>query len=340
MTLPDVAMSGAVRLGPDVTCDGFLADAKARVQTHVHSDHMDGFDSSKGCQEVLVSKGTKQLLVLDYNADLPYRSNLKTLEWGAFHDIGGSRVCLLPCGHMLGAVQVLVELSTGERLGYSGDFQWPIEDVVQVDSLVVDATYGSPTSVRRFTQGECELRFLELVGQQLARGPVYIYSHRGTTQRALQLLSEEVDCHLVGSRRLCQEAEVYREFGYPIGIVLAEDSKEGVEALRERRCVRFFGSQDRRAVDTESVSVVKLTARFCTPDDPVVEYSKRAFGVALSNHADFEGTLQYIKCSGAKYVVTDNTRGGKGYELALQISSRLGIEARPSSNFETGEWGR
>ena len=339
MTYPDVAMSGAVCLGPDVSCDGFLADSKARVQTHVHTDHMDGFESSKGCQEVLVSEGTKHLLILDYNADLPYRTNLRTLEWGVFHDIDGTMVCLLPCEHMLGAVQVLVELPTGERLGYSGDFQWPIDDVMQVDALVVDSTYGSPRSVRRFTQGECELRFLELVSQRLARGPVYIYSHRGTTERALQLLSEEVDCVLVGSRRLCKEVEVYREFGFPIGTVLAEDSIEGAEALKETRCIRFFGFQDRRPVDTDCVSVVKLTARFCTPDDPVVEYAERSFGVALSNHADFEGTLEYIQRTGAKYVVTDNTRGGKGYELALQVKSRLGIEARPSSNFETGEWG-
>ena len=32
--------SGTVRLGPDVCCDGFSRHVKARVQTHVHVDHM------------------------------------------------------------------------------------------------------------------------------------------------------------------------------------------------------------------------------------------------------------------------------------------------------------
>ena len=29
----------------------------------------------------------------------------------------------------------------------------------------------------------------------------------------------------------------------------------------------------------------------------------------------------------AKYVVTDNTRGGKGYQLAAAIKQRLGVES-------------
>ena len=124
---------------------------------------------------MLVSRGTKHLLILDYNADLPYRSNIKTLDSGVFYQVNDSKVTIFPCGHMLGAVQVLVELPTGIRLGYSGDFQWPIDHVMQVDALVIDATYGSPQSVRRFTQGACESRLLELVNHRLARGPVYIY---------------------------------------------------------------------------------------------------------------------------------------------------------------------
>lgn len=67
-------------------------------------------------------------------------------------------------------------------------------------------------------------------------------------------------------------------------------------------------------------------------------FSERGYSVALSNHADFEGTLEYIIATGAKRVVTDNTRGN-GVELALAIQKRLGIEAKPSSNLDSREWG-
>lgn len=340
MRYPDVAMSGAVCLGPDVTCDGFLSSSQARVQTHIHTDHMVGFDSSKGCQEILLSEPTRRLLIAEHNADLPYRSNLRSLDHGTAHGVNGSKVSLVPSGHMLGAVQVIVELPHGPRLGYSGDFHWPIDNVIQVDCLVVDATYGSPDKVRRYTQGECEVQFLALVRQQLTYGPLYIFAHRGAMQRALLLLFDELDCPLVGSDRLYNEVAVYRSFGYPIGEILRSDSLEGTAALQEGRFVRFFGTGDRRPPDTEGVSVIKLTAYFSRPDDPVVEYSERSFGVALSNHADFCGTLEYIRATGTKLVVTDNTRGGRGLELAAEIRQRLGIEARPSSNFQTRGWGQ
>lgn len=336
----DVAMSGAVSLGPDITCDGFLHAARARVQTHIHSDHMAGFESSKGCQEIIVSEPTRQLLILEHNADLPYRSNLKSVNDGSAYDINGSKVTLVPSGHMLGAVQVIVEQPSGLRLGYSGDFHWPIDNVIQVDALVVDATYGSPSNVRRYTQGECEARFLTLMKERLARGPVYIYAHRGSLQRALQLLTDEIDCPFVGSSRLCKEVQVYRNFGYAIGEITQSNSPDGVRTLRENRYIRVFGTGDQRPSDTTTASIIKLSAYFAKPDEPIVEYSERAFGVAMSNHADFFGTLEYVRSSGARLVVTDNTRGGKGYELALEIKQRLGIEARPSSNFETREWGR
>jgi putative mRNA 3-end processing factor len=100
---------------------------------------------------------------------------------------------------MLGAVQVLVQLADGARLGYSGDFQWPLDQVIQVDAWVVDSTYGSPRNVRRYTQGECEEKFVTLINQQIARGPVYVYAHRGSLHRALQLISGEIDAPLIGS---------------------------------------------------------------------------------------------------------------------------------------------
>src|SRR5690242_11296719 len=98
----DVAMSGAVILGPDVTCDGFLREAKARVQTHIHSDHMRDFASSKGLQEIILSEPTRQLLIFELDADLPYRSNIRSLNDESQHEVNESRVSLVSSGHMLG----------------------------------------------------------------------------------------------------------------------------------------------------------------------------------------------------------------------------------------------
>ena len=335
-----VAMpSGAVSLGPDVVCDGFLRTAKIRVQTHVHLDHMDSFETSKGCQQIIASKPTLRLLIAEFNADLPFRANVKSIEYGEPYTVPDSRISLVPSGHMLGAAQVINELNSGLRLGYSGDFQWPLDEVIQVDALVVDSTAGSPTSVREFSQGTCEEQFVGLLRRLLNRGPVHVKAHRGTLHRALQIITDEVDCQIIASRKLSKEADVYRDFGYTIGPLVIHPSPESTDLLRDSRYVRVFGTGDHVPTDLGRGSRIVLSAYFTRPDIPVVEYSDRAFAVAMSNHADFEGTLEYVKHTNAKFVVTDNARNGKGYELAAAIKQRLGIEAQPSSSFASNEWG-
>ena len=75
------------------------------------------------------------------------------------------------------------------------------------------------------------------------------------------------------------------------------------------------------------------------PNDPILEYGAHSFRVALSDHADFDGTLAYVEATGARHVVTDNTRGGKAIVLADELRRRLGIAAKPSSNKATKDWG-
>ena len=336
----DVVMPwGAVVLGPDVVCDGFVREAVARVQTHVHLDHMHNFETSKGCQQIIASKPTLSLLIAEFNADLPYRSNITALPELQRRKVGASEVSLVSSGHMLGAVQVVAELEGGMRVGYSGDFQWPLDQVIEVDALVLDSTYGAPRNVREFSQGHCEEVFAQLVHRLIARGPVHIKAHRGTLHRALQIINDDIGCPVIGSQRLSREVSVYTEFGYTIQPLIVHPSDEANLLLKEGRYVRVYGTGDQSPVDIPFGSKIVLSAYFTRPDTPIIEYSERAYGVAMSNHADFEGTMDYVMATKAKFVVTDNTRGGKAYELADAIKQRLGIEARPSSGEESREWG-
>src|SRR5882762_9921934 len=119
----DVAASGVITLGPDITCDGFHRDRGVRIQTHIHLDHMHNFETSKGLQDIYLSEATLQLLIAEFNADLSARINVNMipLQFGEARNIKSSRVTLVPSDHMLGSVQVAVELCDGMRVGYSGD---------------------------------------------------------------------------------------------------------------------------------------------------------------------------------------------------------------------------
>ncbi len=335
----DVTAKGAVLLGDKVVCDGFVHGYPYRVQTHVHADHMEDFDSSKGFQRIYMTEPTRQLLIAELNAELKHRDNVRGIPVASIVELDDLQIELVPNGHMLGCVQTAVTLTCGTRLGYSGDFQWPIDRVIEVDALVIDSTYGSPSSIRRYTQQEAESRFVDLVREKIRFRPIIIKAHKGTLQRALELLDDRVSVPLIGTDRLCKEAEVYRSFGYSIPTLLSITSDEGKSALVESRYIRVYGTGDGLPADPSTATTITLSAYMTDPRQPVLEFSDRAYRVALSGHADFMGTLEYVRATGAQYVVTDNSRGGHAVELAIALRSHLGLEVRPSGQAISRSWG-
>ena len=329
----DVFDNGTVRLGSKTVCDGYAGGFPFRVQTHIHDDHMGEFDKSKGFQDLFMSPETRALLIAERNADLTYRDNLIPIRRGVEYALDdGSSLTLLPSGHMLGSCQVALELPDGVRCGYSGDFSWPLDQVMQVDELVVDSTYGSPASVRRYTQNEAESCLLEIVCQRLRNGSVHVKAYRGTVERVLHVLAGNVDVPILASGRLIREVEVYQSHGFAVGALEALDSEAARLALRERSYVRLYSKGDRFGNELVEGTTVACSAYMVGTDHPLLKFSERAYRVALSNHADFEGTLAYVKATGAGTVVTDNTRN-HGIDLAIAINAYLeGVHAQPSTN--------
>ena len=110
------------------------------------------------------------------------------------------------------------------------------------------------------------------------------------------------------------------------------ESEDGRAAVREPRYVRLYAKGDAFGSELIEGTSITLSAYMVNGDDPLLKFSDRAYRVALTNHADFEETLAYVEATGARNVVTDNTRTG-GVDLAHAIRRRLpGVRARPSSN--------
>ena len=329
----DVFGNGAVRLGGKTVCDGYAWGYPFRVQTHIHDDHMGDFNKSKGEQDLFMSPETRELLIAERNADLEYRDNLIPLQRGLQMELkDGSKLTLLPSGHMLGSCQVALELSNGIRCGYSGDFAWPLDEVIQVDELVVDSTYGNPASVRRYTQNEAEGCLLEVVCQCLRQGSVHIKAHRGTVERVLHVLAGNVHVPILATSRLIGEIDVYQNHGFSSEVVERLDSDIGRAALKKCSYIRLYSKGDSFGNELIEGTSITCSAYMVGTDNPLLKFSERAYRVALSNHADFEGTLAYVEATGAKRVVTDNTRT-HGIDLAIAINQRLpNVRAEPSTN--------
>lgn len=335
----DVLNDGAVVLGDDIVCDGYAPNRGYRVQTHVHVDHMANFDRSKGTQDIYLSPETRKLLIKEFNADLEFRTNLVPVNRGDTVELmDGLTLRLLPSNHMLGSCQVAVQLPDGRRLGYSGDFGWPLEEIIEVDELVVDSTYGSPRSVRHYTQAEAESSLMEVVLQQLRQGCVHIRAHRGTIERVLPALGGDIGVPVLASNRLIDDVSIYEQHGFAIGALISVESEDGIHAMKQRSYVRLYAKGDQFSNELICGGTTIICSAYRSDgDDPLRKFSDRAFSIALSNHADFEETIEFVKATNAKLVVTDNTRN-HGQELAIAINQRLdGVVARVSTNQEVRE---
>ena len=334
-----ISAKGAVQLGATVVCDGFIDGCKIRVQTHTHMDHMDQFTTSTGYQDVLMTPATRDLLIAEYNGTLAYHENIKAVPVGEPFREDGCEIVLLNNGHMLGSAQVAVTLPDGTRCGYSGDFSWPLDEVVQVDELVVDTTYGSPDSVRRFQEEEADTQLAELVVAKLHSGPIFLSAHRGTLQRSLSTLDDAVKCPVIVTPKTYKEIEVYRKWGYSLTQVISSDTLEAKQLRKGNRYIFVGGIKQGPHYLPKGATSIVLSAFRGSKKRPMTEYSDRAYNISLSGHADYRGTMEYIRATGAKTVLTDNTRGGHAVELALAIQQELGIEAMASEVQYRREWG-
>ena len=334
----EVSSSGAIILGSKVACDGFFAKASIRVQSHIHSDHMSDFNRSKLCQTIVCTEQTRDLLIAQRNADIQIRSNIRPVRSESYNFDGG-KIDLVASGHMLGSVQTRVEYDDGLTVGYSGDFNWPLDNVIQVEQLVLDGTSSTPNGPKRFPAKLIRERFLDIVGTGIANGPVHIIGGRGTINRAAQFLFGEFNVPLIGPNELCKEIDVYRKYGYAIDNIVNTNTADSEKIMAVGPYIRLYGLGDTDPVGIVGGTVLWMSAYMSNDKDPILTLADYRYRLAMSDHADFEGTLEYVSASGAKNVVTDNSRGGKAITLAQEIEQRLGIKSRPSKGTNPHDWG-
>ena len=108
----------------------------------------------------------------------------------------------------------------------------------------------------------------------------------------------------------------------------ASDTPEGKDVLRFGRYVRMYSKGDGDPIENSKGVSIVLSAFMVPRGQAILERSERAFRVALSNHADFAGTLAYVAATGAKQIITDNTRGPTALSLRRRFNPDLGSQRR------------
>jgi len=302
---------------------------------------MGQFSESKANQRIIASVPTRDLLLAELNADLRRRPNLIGVEADKPQAVNGALVELVASNHILGGVQVKLDAHDGYTLGYSSDFFWPMEKPIEVDELVVDATYGDPSRVRKFNQQLVEEVLIEEVLLRLRGGSsVAVIGFRGRLQYAMHLLAEHLKVPCIASDSACRLARVYEAHGYRMPELSVDSSDEAQAIIASKaQCVAFVPMPRRRQTPwIDSYAKVTLSAHMATPSSPLTTYGNGDFCLALTDHADFPGTIEYILATGAKKVWTD-PRSGNAFALANVLRREHGIESEMLLQEKGFGWG-
>jgi putative mRNA 3-end processing factor len=252
--------------------------------------------------------------------------NVKTLVYGKPFQFNNERLTLHRADHIIGAAQVLVEDEVGTRYVYTGDFKLSNTPILDADVLVIESTYGNPFQVRPFER-VVETALIDLVETGLRRGPVYVFGYHGKLQELMQILhGNKVKAPFIVPEKVFQVSKVCEKHGMHFGKVLLSSEEEAKAVIdRNEPCVAFYHMNSRRYVARHAFRISVSGWEFSCPRRQIAE---NEHVVALSDHADFNGLIRYVRESKPKLVITDNYRVGDATILAREITRRLGIEAK------------
>lgn len=302
-----VHSSGAILVGKKVEVDGFFG-RPFRVITHFHSDHLNGvFHSVKKARSILATQPTIESLEA-LGVKIP-RTKSASLGYNTPISIGDERLTLLFSRHVFGSAQVLVETENGERDGYTGDFKLPGTPIMKdLDTLILDVTYGSPEMVRRFKR-EIEVIMIDFIASLLSKGyPVTIYAYYGKMQEVMELLRKSgITAPFLMSSKAFELTRIAVRHGLKISDYFDESSEMGAEIMRTRWFIRFRHYNARRDTSTRAYNLFVTGWIF---DRPIREVNYRGWDyfIGYSDHADFEDTIYYVDEARPKNLIVDSTR--------------------------------
>jgi putative mRNA 3-end processing factor len=317
---------GAVLLGKNVACDAFEESKPLRVVTHAHADHMIGLQQSlRTCKKVLMTKATRDLIDVMMGPLFLMSGFVETLDYGKTLQYDDEHITFFPADHILGAAQVLVEDTEGTMIVYTGDFRVDGTPVLDVDFLVMEATYGNPTCKRSFEKDVKDL-LVSVVEEGLKHGTVYVFGYHGKLQEVMQILHETgIQAPFVAPERVFHVSRVCEQHGMRLGRLMLSEEKEAKELLeRNLPCVAFYHMGSRSKIGQRGFRVYVSGWEF---DSPCREIADKEYVIALSDHSDFDGLMEYVRRSKPKFVITDNFRVGYAETLAKEIRKHFGISA-------------
>ncbi|MBU0662720.1 MAG: hypothetical protein ABH854_00130 [Candidatus Diapherotrites archaeon] len=292
------------------------------IVTHAHSDHA----RICGGNTYLMTHETADLVKSPKHKKIPKTAKIITRKFGRKTTLSGFDISLHPSGHILGSAQVLAR-SGAATAAVTSDFNlqqsilFPPAEILHADVLVVESTFGLP----RYKFPEREdvyediIRWVNHATSQKRRHFVVLGGYStGKSQELTKILNEFCGISPVVHPRIFEQNDVYQKHGAKLGQYTSlGEGLNGSDVLImpphliSDDLIHALSMQLNRRVETAIATGWS---------------GRRHKTFPLSDHADFEQLLHYVRESEPKLVLTQH---GFAREFANSVQRKLGIPARP-----------
>ena len=332
---------GSISLNPLLACDGGTEmNEKYHVVSHAHTDH---FKPNKVVETyskdglVIMTELTRRLLQYSPITLGEHYLGLKTLNPGEPLKLDDLTIKFLDNNHILGSVQVEVkDYINNISTGYSGDFNSDIVEFIDVDYLVVDATYnGEIAQNRTWTPEDAETQLLERISEDLTLGPVNLIADSGLLQLIVHKLNlKDKHEYIIGKKEVSHFSKVYDDIGYDQPIGVDKTSDEAKQLFKNGKYLWIGNTLADWPFDVPRGKTYRVKNFSPSNEEAITKQSRSdsMYKVSLTCHANQEQIYEYIKGVNPKGVITDSSRNQTGsITLAKNIKKKLKIPAYASS---------
>lgn len=317
---------GAVLVDNSLSIDGH-GSSSLRIVTHAHSDHVRDLSKSLAqCRGVAATA-----LTLDLLTELGHtlsRGNAIRLDYGSKIKVDGLEVMLERTRHIPGSSQVIVVDEDGLKIVYTSDFKKPGGEtpIVESDILIVDAVYGSPSYVREFDD-YIESILADLTAQLLSKGPVIIQGYHGKLQEVMHVLRNYgIDAPYLLTPKTYKLTKAVEKYGLSIGNYFVLNSREGMELMRSNWFLLLDHLNSSYGYSLKELKASRIILSGWEFKKPYRYLGGGRWLVAFSDHADFNGLMNYVINSNPKTVIVNSVRSTYADVFANEVRRITGKE--------------
>ncbi|MCE4609933.1 MAG: MBL fold metallo-hydrolase [Desulfurococcales archaeon] len=297
---------------------------KYRVVTHGHADHYKHvLTSSKKALRILATKET--FAILEGLGILLPKEKLIPVKPGYNGSLDDYELRVYTAEHIPGSISVEIS-DENIRIGYTGDFKLEGTEIIEEpDILVLDATYGSPNHVRKWSNNDVLDEVLALYRE--TKGQLWIYGYYGKIQGVLRKLREAgYSDPVLMTSRMYKVTRNLSETGFDgLGEFYLYGTREARDLFRGKVIIMdhvngFYKYRKTRP----GVHVLLNGWEF---RKPLVRLDSKSYIASYSDHSDFQGTIEYVRESKPKIVLVDGSRSEYARFFAYILRKKLDVEA-------------